>query len=278
MHRGCFVWTPNPPLAGRRTPRPGPVRVCVCLLFLASSGGPASQARFSAPHLFLLAALSFRFAWPPLGWSCPCFGPLFALPSPLLLFVFFSPLLSFLRPLCLLLSLVSGPGCPRPWRCVLFVLLALRFLSPCVLSLLCRCLAVGCFLVVAPPPPFCVSPCCRRSVPQFFLFFLLFCTPPLSPAFLGFRPWVPWASALRVVFFFCLLPLCSSCALACFLFPPWPLAAPWWLLPPPPLPFCFSLPLGALGLFFFSSCVRPCCPRPSQRSCSPRTRALSRAH
>ena len=29
MHRGCFVWTPTPPLSGRRTPRPGPARVCV---------------------------------------------------------------------------------------------------------------------------------------------------------------------------------------------------------------------------------------------------------
>ena len=53
MHRGCFVWTPTPPLAGRRTPRPGPVRVCVCVLFLAGSGGPASRARSGAPHLFL---------------------------------------------------------------------------------------------------------------------------------------------------------------------------------------------------------------------------------
>ena len=32
MHRGCFVWTPTPPLLGRRKPRPGPVCVCVCVL------------------------------------------------------------------------------------------------------------------------------------------------------------------------------------------------------------------------------------------------------
>ena len=48
-----LVWTPTPPLAGRRTPRPGPARVRVCLSFLAGSGGPASRARSGAPHLFL---------------------------------------------------------------------------------------------------------------------------------------------------------------------------------------------------------------------------------
>ena len=51
MHRGCFLWTPTPPLAGRRTPRPGPAHVCWCVLFLAWSGGPTSWARFGAPHL-----------------------------------------------------------------------------------------------------------------------------------------------------------------------------------------------------------------------------------
>ena len=68
MHRGCFVWTPTPPLAGWRTPRPGPARVCVCLLFLAGSGRPTSRARSGAPLLFLwplwLSAL--------LGRSVPC--------------------------------------------------------------------------------------------------------------------------------------------------------------------------------------------------------------
>ena len=33
MHRGCFVWTPTPHLSGRRTPRSGPARVCVCAPF-----------------------------------------------------------------------------------------------------------------------------------------------------------------------------------------------------------------------------------------------------
>ena len=88
------------------------------------------------------------------------------------------------RPRCLWLSLVSGPGCPGPWGCVLFALWASRFsalraLSPSSVS----CLAVGCSLVVAAPPP----PAAWCSV----LFFFLRCAPPLSPAFSGFRPQVP---------------------------------------------------------------------------------------
>ena len=57
MHRGCFVWTPTPPLSDGRTQHPGP-RVCVFLVVfprvslaslarpggvLARSGGPASR-------------------------------------------------------------------------------------------------------------------------------------------------------------------------------------------------------------------------------------------
>ena len=75
MHRGCFVWTPTPPLSGRRTPRPGPVRVWVRVLFLAGSGGPASRARSGAPHLLLWPPLvRFWFVWPPPGWGRPVCG------------------------------------------------------------------------------------------------------------------------------------------------------------------------------------------------------------
>ena len=51
MHRGCFVSKPTPPPSGRRTPRPGPARVCVWVPCLAGSGGLASWARSGAPHL-----------------------------------------------------------------------------------------------------------------------------------------------------------------------------------------------------------------------------------
>ena len=53
LHWGCFVWTLTPLLAGRRTPRLGTARVCVRVLCLAGSGGPASWACSGAPHLFL---------------------------------------------------------------------------------------------------------------------------------------------------------------------------------------------------------------------------------
>ena len=71
-----------------------------------------------------------------------------------------SVLLSFLfsscvvRPRCLWLSLVSGPGCPGPRRCALFALFASRFPALRALSLFRAFrLAVGCSLVVAAPPP-----------------------------------------------------------------------------------------------------------------------------
>ena len=72
MQRGCFLWTLTPPLLGRRTPRPGHVRVCLCVLFLAGSGGPASRARFGVPDLFLWAVsvLSLFARLPPSGVVC----------------------------------------------------------------------------------------------------------------------------------------------------------------------------------------------------------------
>ena len=87
VHRGSFVWTPTPPLSGRRTPRPGPAPVCVCVLCLAGSGGPPSRARSGAPHLFLVTALSFFFVRPLPGLGRPvCCGVFF------FLFFFFSRL------------------------------------------------------------------------------------------------------------------------------------------------------------------------------------------
>ena len=420
MHQGCFVWTLTPPLAGGRTPRLGPVCVCVCLLFLAGSGGPASWARSGAPHPFLwplclsallcplragvapvlvccffflflfprcffslapplsraffgfrprvpsalalcvvcfvglallvspcalssfllpggwppsggcppppslsrsvavprylalvffflfsapplsLALCVFRprvplalalacvccarlsvlcvvfFCPPPLGSSCalacfvspswPVVVPWWLLPPLPLPFcasrfssfalgalVFFSSL--FVRLRCLRLSLVSGPGCPGPWRCVLLVFLSLPLPgSPCALASFVSPawpLAALWWLLPPPPPLLClavfVAPAGCLGV---LFFFFLCCAPPLSLAFSGFRPRVPWASALCVVCFVGLPLLGSLCALASFVLSAWPLAAPWWLLPPPPPPLCVSrlswLPLGAV--------------------------------
>ena len=83
-----------------------------------------------------------------------------------------------------------------------------------------------------PPPPLSLAVFVAAAWCFFFYFFS--CAPPLSLAFSGVRPRVPWASALCVVCFVGLPLLGSLCALASFVFPLWPLVAPWWLLPPPP--------------------------------------------
>ena len=103
--------------------------------------------------------------------------------------------------------------------------------------------------------------------------------PPLSLAFLGFRPRVPWALALCVVCFAGLALLGSPCALAFFVLPgrgplsrgfPSPLSPRVclplgrWLLPggcrpPPPLPLlCLAVsvvPARCLGFFFLPRCA-----------------------
>ena len=198
MHQGCFVWTPTPLLSGRRTPRPGPARVCLCVLFLAGSGRPASWVRSGAPHLscgrFVLLLCSA-----PSGLGLPV--PLFSFPS---FFLFpsrapavsgflcipglsamglgalrllrcpphppppFFPFFFFCSaPLCLGVSVVSGPGCPGPLRFVtarpppplsvsLFVLLlwfSLRsrfFVVPAALGFCTACLGFS-FLLRARP-------------------------------------------------------------------------------------------------------------------------------
>ena len=167
---------------------------------------------------FPLAALSFCFAWPPPGWGCP----------------------SLFR-CCCRSSLVVFLGLPLPGSRLV-----------CVSRL-----AVGCSLVVAPPPPptfvsggfrcSCLWPLCFFAF--FFSLFFFLRAPPLSPAFSGFRPRVPWASALAlfVLLAFRFSALRALVPLSCF--PPG-----CWLLPrgccPPPPPPCVArfsfLPLGAV--------------------------------
>ena len=267
MHRGCFVWTPTPPLLGRRTPRRGPVRVCVCLSVLAGSSGPASRARCAAPHLFL---------WPVLVRS------LFARPPP------GSGSLFFLLFLCAWLSpafLVFGPGLPAlgvwpPPSPLFFSFLCPPFFfffgAPAVSGVPCflarSALGFGVFLS-RPPPAF------FFSAPLFFLAL------PLSLVFGVFRPGLPWALAssclpLPPPFFFPLLflapfvppPLAclfffSLCALVvswvpCF--PAWGALGLGVFLSPPLLFFCFSSVLFFLvpWLFFCAPVVSgvPCVP------------------
>ena len=282
MPRGCFVWTLTSPLAGRRTPRLGPMRVCVCSSFLAGSGRLASRARFGAPHLFIWLLCLSALLGPLQGTVAPFFRPLFALTSPLLLlfccfFLSFSFVSSFL-PCATSVScflVVSGPGCPRPWRFALFVLLASRFLALRALSLSLCCLAVGRSPVVAPPRAS-LSCCCCRSLlhPALFFFFPYYSSrrrPPClrlsvfsGPGCPG--PWrlcvsaVPGFPCSGFLFFFCLPPPGSSCALARFVSPGWPVVVPGWLLPTSRLLFCVSrlssFPLGAL-VFFLLFCAPP---------------------
>ena len=191
MHGRCFVWTPTRPLAGRRTPRPGPARVCVCLLFLAGSGGPASRARSGARHLFL---------WPL--WLSALLGPLRAGVAPVLDPIFFFRCRLPRAPFVSCLLWLPAPGAPG-LDAVCFLSCWPRASRPSVRSRSFRVarLVVGCCLVVAspPPPPFVSrSFSCRRSV----LFSFPLSAPLLSLAFSGFCPWLPWALALCFAFFF----------------------------------------------------------------------------
>ena len=129
-------------------------RVCVCVLFLAGSGGPVSRARFGAPHL------SFGRSWCAL---C-LFGPLRAGVAPFVVVVGFffwfffpfplpppccaslSPALRVFRPRVPWASaFCCPPPCPPP-RCFFF------FASPPRLSLAFPAYRLP--WAFAPPPPF----------------------------------------------------------------------------------------------------------------------------
>ena len=151
-------------------------------------------------------------------------------------------------PLSLSLLLPFPVGCfsgpPAAW-------LSVRSRLVCVSRL-----AVGCSLVVAPPPPSpFVSRGFRRSclVPWWFFFFLLLLLPLCAPVVSGFL-WFPAPGALGLgacVVCFVGLPLLGSpCACPSFVLSAWLLAAPWWLLPPPP-------PFWSRG--FRRSCLVPWC-------------------
>ena len=185
MHQGCFVWTPTTPLLGRRTPRPG---LCVHVraplgrvgraglagAFWCASPLPVAglsvlfvclaPSGLGLPCLWLLLGFFFIFlAVPPLSlafcvfwsgvpWAMASFCPP-ARPPPF----FFSPSL----PSCLCRSLVSGPGCRRPWPVVLLP-------RPASLA--------SCFFPLPSDPPafFYIYFFCRASVFSLFLSFFSF--------------------------------------------------------------------------------------------------------
>ena len=112
------MWTSTLLLVGRRRPRQGPVRVCVCSSVLAGLGGPASRAHFGAPHLFLWPLCLSALLCPLRAGVAPFM--VLSLPSP----SFPSsppcppPFFSSSSARSLLFSLVSGPGRLQPWRFV----------------------------------------------------------------------------------------------------------------------------------------------------------------
>ena len=230
---GGLGWCTRAVLCGRRH-RPSRVggrharvlRVCVCVLFLAGLGGPASWARFGAPHLSTGRSWCALCLFSPLragvAPACGCCRGVFFFPFPLPPLVapplcpalrvfrprvpwalascrppppphpplFFSPSHPLCAPRCLLLFVFSGLGClgPRP--------------------------------PVAPPPP--------------SVFFLFFAPPLLSLAFPAF--WLPWAFGppplfLSPPFFFFFLPVlrCGGglCVLSCRVCP----RVPRWCCP-----------------------------------------------
>ena len=135
-------------------------------------------------------------------------------------FFFFFPS-SPVRPRCLRLSLVSGPGCPGPRRCALFALLAFR------LSALRALVPLSCF-----PPGWCLLP--------------VGCCPP-PPPFLS-RGLRRCRSVLCAV---CCVVLCvPRCGAV-------PCCARWVLLLVAPCPLALPVALGPCAL---RRCVLRCSP------------------
>ena len=172
-----FVFLPPPPACGFFCLRP----LCLWLSLVSGPGcpGPWRCVLFVllASCFSALRALSPRLCFLAGRWLLPggCCRPpplsclaVFVAASRCSVFIF------VVRPRWLWLLQVSGPGCPWPWRCVLFVLLASRFSTRCVLSSL-FCFLPGCGLhraVCCPPtPPFCVARFSSLCAPIFSGFF-----------------------------------------------------------------------------------------------------------
>ena len=221
---------------------------------LCACARPSWPGRAGRPPGRVLVRLTFFF-WPPCLSALR--GPLWAgvapfvvlcLPSPhpfCFCFVFFCffvcPFFFALRPLCLYLFLVSGPGA-LGLGALRFFFAGLKLLSsPCALAffvLPCQGpLSAGC--PPQPPPSLAVVAVPRCLALVLFSPFSPLVRAPLVSVFLCF----PAAGDLGLG-----AGLCRLCALASFVLSPWPLAAPWWL--PPPRPLCVSrfssLPLAAV--------------------------------
>ena len=221
--------------------------VCACAYspWLGRAGRPPGRVlvrlTFSFGRFcFLLCLAPSWLGWPPSGFF-------FSFRCCLLRAPFVSCSLWFPAPGALGLGAVCclsrWPRTSRP---------SVRSPSFCVARL-----AVGCCLVVASPPPFCVSRFFLSALRSLF-FFSLF-APPLSPVSSGLRPGMPWALALCFAFFFPPASRLSVCSRSFyFLLGRWLLLGAWC----PPLPLCvagFIAPARCPPPFFFFPCVRPCC-------------------
>ena len=274
--RGRFVWGQQSGLAGCKPPPLFTRGASSC----SSQGQRQGEPRGASPPPSAPTYLPLRVL--SLLWCCLAITCSLAVPPPPLCVLLFLPPLgallsfffpSFVRPRCLRLSLVSGPGCPGPWRPVSFVLCASR--CPAIRALSPRFsvsrLVVGCLLVVAaPPPPLCVSrfALLRLGAPFFLFFFSLFsCVVRPRCLWLSLvsgpgRPG-PWRCVSFVLWAFrcpalrALSPRFSVSRLA---------VGCLRVVAAPPLFFCVSrfasLRLGAPFFFFsflFSCIVRPRC-------------------
>ena len=224
---------------------------------------------FFGPPLVFFSFLAFRFPRAPLvsfflWFPAPGYlglGALFLFsPPPRLVFLFFF----VVRPRCLWLSLVLGPGCRGPWRCVLFVFVGLPLPgSPCApasIPVPARPLAAPWWLL-PPPPFFFVSRCFSRC--RFVLRFFVRLRAPVVSGFL----WFPAPGALglgALCCLFCWPPaprlsvrsrlFCGSCL---------PVGCPLVVAAPPPslsLEFLAVLLAAALCSFFFLPLRAPVVP------------------
>ena len=211
MHWGCFVWTPTPPLAGWRTPRPGPVRgACACPSWPGRAGRP--PGRVLVRLTFSFVRFFFPLCWAPSRLGLPLFSsfvcphlPPFAF---VLLFFSFSFVRSFLpcAPSVSCFSWFPAPGalglgalrCLFCWPRASWLSVRSRFLGVAWPWAALRWLP-------RPPPPLLPLLLLLQFLVALFFFvflrslFLLSSLPPLSQAFCVFWPRVPWALALICV-------------------------------------------------------------------------------
>ena len=135
---------------------------CALVVFLGLPlpGSWCPRASFVSPAWPLAALWWFLPPPPPLLCLAVFVAPAWCLGVFFSFFFFFSSFSSSpVRPRCLRLSLVSGPGCPGPRRCALFALLAFRFSALRALVPL-SCFLPGCWLLpggCSPLPFFCLA-------------------------------------------------------------------------------------------------------------------------